>query len=130
LVDESVSTLEKGAQAAHFLSGLASMGGYIAEAAGELAKGPPNIIGFSLIGGARLEAPAYSGRGNGLQAIRSPCIPPLTPGLMDRLRTIPPPSNMEWTHLLTSRQNSKPIHIEAQLAVYEEQHKATELQLR
>jgi len=124
LLNDGVSGWEIAGGAAFFLGGLAQRGASIIQMAAENVKGAPNIIGFA-VGGQRLEAPAYSVVA-GLQATSTELY---TAGqLMDRIESYRRRAQ-EWTQ---ARDQAKleAEQIKAQLAVFDAQHIATQLQLR
>jgi len=124
LLNDGVSGWEIAAGAAFFLGGLAQTGASTVQMAAENLKGAPNIVGFA-VGGQRIEAPAYAVMA-GLQATSTALY---TSGqLMDRIESYRRRAQ-EWTQ---ARDQAKleAEQIKAQLAVFEAQHTATQLQLR
>ncbi|WP_346727550.1 hypothetical protein [Pseudomonas sp. SWRI81] len=124
LLNDGVSILEIAAADYHYLAGAAQVVSYEIQANAELSKVLPNIFGFA-IGGARPEgvpnkaATTLFGVSAGLSSAGQ---------LIDRLEQYRRRAQ-EWTQ---ARDQAKleEKQVEAQLAVYEEQHKATQLQLR
>ena len=124
LVNDGVSGWEVAAGAAVYLGGLAQTGASLVQMVAENVKTAPNIVGFS-VGGQRLEGPAYAVMA-GLHATSTAFY---TDGqLMDRVESLRRRAQ-EWTQ---ARDQAKleASQIKAQLAVFDEQHKATQLQLR
>lgn len=124
LLGDGVSIMEIAAGAALFRGGVAQAGASVIQAQAEALKGAPNIIGFA-VGGQRLEAPAYAVVA-GLQVTSTGYY---TAGqLMDRFESYRRRAQ-EWTQ---ARDQAKleAEQIKAQLAVFEAQHTATQLQLR
>ncbi|MFZ3279935.1 neuraminidase-like domain-containing protein [Pseudomonas sp.] len=124
LLNEGVSALEIEAGGNNFLGGAIQAAAYAVETYAESAKGAPNIIGFA-VGGQRIEAPAASvvSMLKGASSVLS------TRGqLMDRIEQYRRRAQ-EWTQA-HEQAKLEAEQIQAQLAVYEEQHKATRLQLR
>ncbi|WP_460317771.1 Tc toxin subunit A-related protein [Pseudomonas ogarae] len=124
LLGDGVSIMEIAAGAALFRGGVAQAGASVIQAQAEALKGAPNIIGFA-VGGQRLEAPAYAVVA-GLQVASTGYY---TAGqLMDRFESYRRRAQ-EWTQ---ARDQAKleAEQIKAQLAVFEAQHTATQLQLR
>ncbi|TMU72202.1 phage tail tape measure protein [Pseudomonas fluorescens] len=124
LLNEGVNALEIAAGATHFLSGATQAGAHAVQAFAESAKGAPNIIGFA-VGGQRIEAPASSVMAMLLEASS---VLSTSGQLMDRIEQYRR-RNQEWTQA-HDQSKLEAEQIKAQLAVYEEQHKATQLQLR
>ncbi|WP_460120097.1 Tc toxin subunit A-related protein [Pseudomonas sp. H3_G09] len=124
LLKEGVSSLEIGAGAAYLIGNLAQTGATVAQGIGHALTTAPNIFGMSF-GGARLEGAAF-GAASHMQMGST-----LAFGAgqtMDRIEQYRRRSQ-EWTQ---ARDQAKleAEQIKAQLAVYDEQHKATQLQLR
>ncbi|MBP5967454.1 MULTISPECIES: neuraminidase-like domain-containing protein [Pseudomonas] len=124
LVSDGVSDLEVAAGAAHYLGASAQVSASGVQVTAENLKAAPNIIGFS-IGGQRIEAPAYAVMA-GMQATSTALF--ADGQMMDRIEQYRRRSQ-EWAQAL-DQSKLELKQIEAQLAVYEEQHKATQLQLR
>jgi hypothetical protein len=124
LVNDGVSAGEIAGGAAHLLGGLAQVGASLVQMAGENIKSAPNIVGLA-VGGQRLEAPVYSVVA-GLQAASTALY---SDGqLMDRIESFRR-RHQEW---IQARDQAKleAEQIKAQLAVFDAQHTATQLQLR
>jgi hypothetical protein len=124
LVKENVSLLEIAAGAAHFQSGVMQVTAAEMQAKAETQKTVPNIVGLA-DGGQRIEGPTYAVMAS-LQAASSS--QSANGQLMDRCEQYRR-RGQEWTQAL-AQANLEAEQIKAQLAVYEEQHKATQLQLR
>jgi hypothetical protein len=124
LVKDGVSPMEIAAGAAHLISGLAQVGADVMQGVGEAQKIAPNIVGFA-VGGQRIEAPTLAVMA-GLQA--NAHMYSTAGQVLDRLEQYRR-RQQEWNQA-HEQAKLEAIHIEAQLALYEEQHKATELQLR
>lgn len=124
LVNESVSLLEIAAGAAHFQSGIMQVTAAEIQANAETQKTAPNIFGFA-DGGQRIEGPTYSAMAR-VQAASS--AQSAKGQLTDRYEQYRR-RGQEWTQAL-DQAKLEAEQIKAQLAVYEEQHKATQLQLR
>lgn len=124
LLNDGVSLLEIAAGAAHFLGGAAHAGAALLQVPAELAKNAPNIVGLA-VGGQRVEGSSLAVSGL-LQATATGFNN--AGALMDRIEQYRRRAQ-EWTQ---ARDQAKleAGQIRAQLAVYEEQHKATRLQLR
>lgn len=124
LVNDGVSGWEVAAGAAVYLGGLAQTGASLVQMVAENVKTAPNIVGFS-VGGQRLEGPAYSVMA-GLHATSTAFYTDAQ--VMDRVESLRRRAQ-EWTQ---ARDQAKleAEQIKAQLAVFDEQHKATQLQLR
>ncbi|MFH0022473.1 neuraminidase-like domain-containing protein [Pseudomonas fluorescens] len=124
LVDDGVSDWEKTVTAFHFLGGAAQAAGHFTLAYGETLKNAPNIIGTAS-GGARPEgslrdvAETLFGVSSGFYTAAQ---------LTDRLEYFRR-RNQEWTQA-QDQSKLEAEQIKAQLALFEEQHKATQLQLR
>ncbi|VVO15620.1 hypothetical protein PS718_03792 [Pseudomonas fluorescens] len=124
LVKEGVSAWEVAATDSHFLSGAAQTAGYIVQAIGESAKTAPNTFGMAN-GGQRLEGPSN----NVMAALFANSAGFSSAGqLSDRFAQYRR-RTQEWTQAV-DQSKLELKQIEAQLVVYEEQHKATQLQLR
>lgn len=124
LLKDGVSTLEIGAGASYLLGSLGQTGATIAHGIGQAMTVAPNIFGMAA-GGARLEG-AANGFAAHMQAFSQVAYG--ASQTMDRIEQYRRRAQ-EWTQ---ARDQAKleAEQIKAQLAVYEEQHKATQLQLR
>lgn len=124
LLKDGVSLLEDEATVFHFRGGLAQSVGYGIQIFAENTKTAPNVFGLAN-GGQRFEGPPQSSAAFsfGLSAALS-----AGAQLVDRHAQFNRRAQ-EWT-LAHDQAKLEAEQIKAQLAVYEEQHKATQLQLR
>lgn len=124
LLKDGVSLLEDEATVFHFRGGLAQSVGYGIQIFAENTKSAPNVFGLAN-GGQRFEGPPQSTAAFsfGLSAALS-----AGAQLVDRHAQFNRRAQ-EWT-LAHDQAKLEAEQIKAQLAVYEEQHKATQLQLR
>jgi hypothetical protein len=124
LLKEGVSALEIGAGASYLIGNLGQIGATAAQGIGHQLTLPPNIFGMSF-GGARLEGIAF---GVATQMQMDAQLAFGAGQTMDRIEQYRRRAQ-EWTQAY-DQAKLEAEQIKAQLAVYEEQHKGTQLQLR
>ncbi|MFJ4496003.1 Tc toxin subunit A-related protein [Pseudomonas atacamensis] len=124
LLKEGVSPLEIATGAAYLAGNLGQTAAIIAQGIGHASTVAPNIVGMA-VGGARLEGAAFSFASVAQTWSQLAYAAGQTMERIEQYRR----RTQEWTQ---ARDQAKleAEQIKAQLAVYEEQHKATQLQLR
>ncbi|WP_122698421.1 neuraminidase-like domain-containing protein [Pseudomonas viridiflava] len=124
LLKEGVSPLEIATGAAYLAGNLGQTAAIIAQGVGHALTVAPNIVGMA-VGGARLEGAALSFASHAQTWSQLAYAAGQTMERIEQYRR----RTQEWTH---ARDQAKleADQIKAQIAVYEEQHKASQLQLR
>lgn len=124
LVDEGLSSSEKTSNDSRLLANINETGIDLAKKASSLARTLPNIFGFSIGGidlGAYAQAVVHMTEGS-ITLHRATAVTAELTSQFDRRAA-------DWKYM-SDQAKLEAEQIKAQLAVYEEQHKATQLQLR